>query len=98
MLSAKEAILLMPSSDPTPYLDEIERRVREAAASGHGKVMIHSVIPISLSGPWCCGRPGPLAKKIEEALKKAGYQFAYDSGGQHGPGFVGILWAPEDEK
>lgn len=98
MLSAKEACSLMPSTDPSPYLEEIERRVREAAAAGHGKVMIHSVLPLALNGAWACGRPGPLAKKIEEALKKAGYEFAYDSGGHHGPGFVGIMWANEDGK
>ncbi|AFU87933.1 hypothetical protein CcrColossus_gp063 [Caulobacter phage CcrColossus] len=98
MLSAKEALTLMPSSDPNPYLDAIEQRIREAAAAGHGKVMIHNVLPVALAGAWCCGRPGPLAKKIEDALKKVGYQLAYDSGGHHGPGFVGIMWAAEEEK
>lgn len=92
MLTAREAQALMPATDPTEALRQIEALVREAAAAGKTKVDIHRVLPQPEAAAWCMGRDTSVTAPLNKALRENGYVIRFDSGGHHGPGYVQLSW------
>lgn len=91
MITAQEAVDLMPTTGVATVLEFIENAVRDAAKSGLRSCMVHNFIPNWTK--WVIGAETTQHKEIQRRLVEAGYQITTEAGDNTARGFIQIAWA-----